>query len=376
MAWHYEAERLDGAGNGELIASELPLQNVSITQTLSGPDSMSATVSPAIGRLKDDDGLPLLSGDWSTAIYAIEDTEIAAGVILDQPRFNGPNFGLEGGGFAGYAYGMPYTASNFWVKIDYADAFRQIWTHLQSQPGGNLGLEVDAETMTGKTIGTELKQGEFDTINGPLTFEDGPWRLAWYQTSDLGAEMDKLVQQAPMDWRERHQYTNDGSHIRHFIDLGYPKIGRVINDLRFVIGENVAIPEIADHGEIYANEWLQLGAGEGSAMVRGSSSAPRRGLRRVRVGTDKTLKTVASANSSASLNLRKAANIRDVTSLTLFDHPNAPSGSVRVGDELLLEGRVDWTEISMWVRVTSRTITPGNLASVQLNVTRTDRMAG
>lgn len=376
MTWHYEAERLDGAGGGELLASDLPLQNVAITQTLSGPDTMTATISPEVARLVGDDGLPILSGDWSTAIYAIEDHDIRCGIILDEPTFSGPTYKIEGGGFAGYAYGQPYTASNFWIQIDSIDAFRQIWTHLQSQPGGNMGLEVDATTMSGKKIGTALQQGQFDTISGPLTYESGPFRLSWYSTPDLGAEMDKLVQATPFDWRERHVYTTDGDHIRHFLDFGYPKIGRQLTDLRFVIGENVQIPDIAEHGGAYANEFLTLGAGEGAAMVRGSASAPRRGLRRVKLVADKSLTTPAAANTRSQLEVRKAQNIREITNIVLYDHPNAPVGAVQAGDELYLEGRVDWTEVGMWVRVTDRTITPDNLASVSLTVTRTDRMNG
>lgn len=374
MGWHYEAERLDGAGNGELLASDLPLQNVSLTQTLSGTDSMTADITPELARLKGDDGQPLFSGDWTTAIYAVASEEVAGGYILDEPRFTGQSWSLEGGGFAGYAYGTPYTDSNFWVGIDAIDAFRQIWTHLQAKPGGNLGLIVDSTTMSGIKIGTALQQGQFDTINGPLTFESGPFRLAWYQTQDLGQEMDKLAKATPFDWLERHQY--DGDTIKHYLDFGYPKIGRRLEEHRFVVGENVAVPTVADHGMEYANEILQLGAGEGAAMIRGSASTQRRGLRRVKVVQDQTLKSIGTANSAARATLQRAQNIRDVTDITLFDHPHAPIGAVSVGDELYLEGRTGWVELGMWVRVVSRTIRPADLSAVSLTVTRTDRLVG
>lgn len=373
--WHFEAERLDGAGAGELLASDLPLQDVSLTQTLSGADGFTASISPRVNRLIGDDGQPIFSGDWTTAIYAITpDDEIAGGYVLDEPRFTGQSFELEGGGFCGYPYGMPYTDSNFWVGIDAIDAARQIWSHLQAKPGGNLGLIVDSTTMSGIKIGTQLQQGQFDTINGPLTFESGPFRLAWYQTQDLGQELDKLAKATPFDWLERH--TRNGDVIEHHLDFGYPKIGRRLEDLRFVIGENVAVPTLADHGMEYANEILQLGAGEGAAMIRGSASTVRRGLRRVKVVQDQTLKSIATANSAARATLQRAQNIRDVTDLTLYDHPHAPLGAVRVGDEFYLEGRLDWIDVGMWVRVVQRTIRPADLSAVQLTVTRTDRLTG
>lgn len=375
MGWHFEAERLDGDGNAELLVSDLPLQDVSLTQTLSGADGFTATVTPEIGRLIAPDGKPLLRGDWSTAIYAVTDEyEVAGGYVLDEPKFNGPAWSLEGVGFAGYMYGQPTVDSQFWIQIDSIDAAREVWEHLQSKPGGNIGLTLDTTTMSGKKIGTALQQGQFDTINGPLTFESGPFRLSWYMTQDLGTEFDTLAKNTPFDWVERHVY--EGDVIKHYLDFGYPKIGRRLENQRFVIGENVALPQVQDHGGEFATEILVLGAGEGAAMVRGSYSGPRPGVRRVKVVQDQTLKTVAAANARAKVEWQKAQSIRDITDITLFDHPHSPIGSVAVGDELYLEGRVDWIEIGMWVRVTSRTIRPADLSAVQLTVTRTDRMVG
>ena len=373
--WHYEAERLDGAGGATLLASDLPLDDVSLTQTLSGADSMTASITPEVARLLGPDGEPLLAGDWSTAIYAIsDDGEVMSGTVLETPSFNGPSYSLEGTGFCGYPYGQPCVTSQFWVGIDAIDAAREVWEHLQSQPGGNLGVNVDSTTMSGKKIGTKLTQGQFDTINGPLTFESGPFRLAWYQTNDLGDQIDQLSKNTPFDWVERHQF--EGDEIKHYLDFGSPKIGRRLENLRFVVGENVALPQDTDHGGDFATEILVLGAGEGAAMIRGSYSGPRRGVRRVKVVQDQTLRTATAANARAKLEWQRAQNIRDITSITLFDHPHAPVGSVAVGDELYLEGRVDWIEIGMWVRVTSRTIRPADLSSVTLTVSRTDRMAG
>jgi hypothetical protein len=375
MGWHYEAERLDGAGGAVLLAGDLPLNDVSLTQTLSGADSMTANITPEVGRLIGVDGQPLFSGDWSTAIYAITDEgEVVSGTILEQPVFNGPSYALEGTGFCGYPYGQPCVTSQFWVGIDSIDAAREVWEHLQGQPGGDIGVQVDSTTLSGRKIGTALQQGQFDTINGPLTFESGPFRLAWYQTNDLGDVIDQLAKNTPFDWRERHVYTGD--EITHHLDFGYPKLGRRLEAQRFVIGENVGVPQVTDHGGEFATEILVLGAGEGAAMIRGSYSGRRTGVRRVKVVQDQNLKTVAAANARAKVEWQRAQVIRDITDITLFDHPHAPIGSVAVGDELYLEGRVNWIEVGMWVRVTSRTIRPADLSSVSLTVSRTDRMAG
>lgn len=45
--WRYMAQTMDGTGTpGAWLSHELPLSNVSITDVLSGPPQMTATISP------------------------------------------------------------------------------------------------------------------------------------------------------------------------------------------------------------------------------------------------------------------------------------------------------------------------------------------
>jgi len=370
--WRYIAQRLTGDGStGDFLDFDVPISGVGITDNLSGHNALTGTIKPEFGRMLADDGSLLLE-EYGTAIWAENGGEIRGGGILTHSDFDGPEWKLETTGFTGYAEGMPYTDSTFFVEADPLDIYRHVWEHLQGKPGGDLGLEVST-LKTGLKVGVELEQGEFDTQSGPLSFESGPVKLTWYQTHDLGDFLTKLASDTPFDWHERHWW--DGDVIRHKVDLGYPRIGRRRDDLRFVIGENVSVsPSIAVAGEDYASEVLALGSGEGAAMVKGHSSRPTRRLRRVAVVADSSLLTAAATNSLAEREIAWRAITDSISGITCIDHPHARVGSVNVGDEIFIEGRIGWRTLETYARVTSISITPDQGNVMQLAVTRSDRL--
>lgn len=371
--WRYIAQRLTGDGStGDFLDLDLPLSGVSITDNLSGHNAIEATITPQFGRLVAPDGT-LLIEEWGTAIWAENGGEIRGGGIVTHSGFDGPTWTIETTGYSGYPDGMPYTDSTFFVEADPLDIYRHVWTHLQSKTGGNLGLEI-SDLKTGLQIGVALEQGEFDTVSGPLTFESGPVKLTWYETHDLGDFLTKLAEDTPFDWHERHYW--DGDVIRHKIDLGYPRIGRRREDLRFVVGENVsAVPSVAVNGEDYASEILVLGSGEGAAMLRGSSSRPTNKLRRVAVVQDSSLMSADATNSIARQEIAWRSAVDTLDGISVYDHPNAPVGSVGLGDEIYIQGRLGWRTIEFWARVTSITISPDRPDVMTLAVTRSDRLA-
>ena len=371
--WRYIAQRLTGDGStGDFLDFDLPLSDVSITDNLSGHNEISATISPEFGRLFTPDGSLLLE-EWGTAIWAENGGQIRGGGIVTHSGFDGPQWTIETTGYSGYPEGMPYTDSTFFVEADPLDIYRHVWDHLQSKPGGNLGLEVST-LKSGLQVGVALEQGEFDTVSGPLTFESGPVKLTWYETHDLGDFVTNLANATPFDWHERHWW--DGDVIKHKIDLGYPRMGRRREDLRFVVGENIsAIPSVEVSGEDYASEVLVLGSGEGAAMLRGYSSRPTSKLRRVAVVTDSSLMSAQATNDIARQEIAWRSAVDSLSGITVYDHPNAPVGSVDLGDEIYIEGRLGWRTIEFWARVTSISISPANAEVMALAVTRSDRLA-
>lgn len=373
--WRYIAQRLTGDNAGEFLDWDLPLEGVELERVLSGAPTLDATISPKFSRLVGSDGQLLLDDRWNTAIWAENDGDIRGGGILVQSGFQGPDWRIGTVGFSGYPQDMPYVGAWYGVQIDPLDILRQIWDHLQSQPGGDLGLEV-SDLKTGLKIGTELEQVEFDTQSGPLSFESGPYKLNWYQNHDLAGDIDKLAENTPFDYTERHFWDGDES-IRHALDLGYPKIGNKRDDLRFVFGENIfESPSIERDGYDFATEAMVLGAGEGRRMRRGSSFRPRLGLRRVAVISDPTLRSVRDCNARANAEMQWRQKLDDIGEIVVRDHPHAPLGAIDLGDTIILEGRAsEWREVDMQVRVMAIRIRPEEANSAVYTVTRTDRLA-
>lgn len=374
--WRYLATRLNGDGTETLLDPDLPLEDVSVDTLLSGDDGIDAKIEPAYSRLLGPDGKPLLQ-EWSTAIYAEADGEIRAGTILANSGFTGKTWDLECVGFTGYGRDLPYTGGGYkGIKVDPIDVGRTIWGHIQGHPGGNIGLTLDPTTTGGVvTIGTELRQVEFDTVSGPVSFEAGPYKLNWYSNHDLQGDFDDLANETPFDYRTHHYW--DGDIIRHRVEIGYPKLGRRRNDLRFVYGVNIFdAPDVDRSGDIYASGTMVLGAGEGASMINAIIEPPggTGRLRRIAVVIDDTIKSKKKAISRAESENQWRANQDDVTSFVAIDHKSAPYGAAQVGDEIRLEGKTDWVDIDSWVRVLSISAQParGNLA--EYTVARTDKL--
>lgn len=216
------------------------------------------------------------------------------------------------------------------------------------------------------------------TVDDPKVYQLDSYKINWYTNHDLSSDIDDLAANTPFDWHLIHRWSDeyDDADLQHHFRIGYPKLGRKITDLRFVLGENIhEVPSIERDGEEFANDIIVIGNGEGAAAVRGRAYRPTPGkMRRTKVVTDQTLKTVAQCNARANQEIAKRATLENVNEVVLIDHPHAPVGSVQLGDEFLLEGDTGWIEMSTWVRVLGRTIIPDEGDRVRLSVIRTDRL--
>lgn len=198
--------------------------------------------------------------------------------------------------------------------------------------------------------------------------EEDPYVLHWSSTHDLGKVIDDLATDTPFDMVERTVW--DGDHLRHRLEIRYPRRGTRRTDLRFVIGENVMVPRDAVAGGDYASDIQVLGAGEGAKMVRSLQGTGAPGIRRVRVHTDKTITKDRDADLRARALAPALHGALSITDLAVMDHPNAPVGALTVGDEIYLQGRIDWTEVDMWLRVETITHRPDRPDVIALSVTR------
>jgi hypothetical protein len=368
--WSFIAQR---ATTGEFIDWDVPIRLDSLEWELNGPGALTGTIAPDAGGLRGSDGRPLLE-EWGTLLYAEADGEIRWGGIVVSCSFEGESWRLECAGFATYPHSVIYDGDYSQIGVDPADVIRHIWAHVQSFPDGNLDVAVVGDS-------TPVRLGR-DAWDETVANEDGstdvkhheaePYVLLWTDSTNCGAEIDDLAKSAPLDWAEKHRWSPDGESVVHEIQLAYPRLGRRRDDLVFVQGDNVTnVLTVESNGDDFANTVLGLGAGEGRAMLRRSTSLRDGRLRRVATYSDKAITDSGrlDAHIAAELNARRAA-LR-ITSLDVIDHDNARLGAWQVGDDVLVRAEVPWLgEIEMWVRITAWALTGDHTAT--LTVSRSD----
>ena len=464
-SWRYLGFRMNGDGTESMVSPELPLDDVELTPTLSGVPGFKASIPVEMPTLTDSKGDSLLV-PWSTVIYPEQSGVIRGGYIISDITENGPKLDITGVGFTGYSKNTPYQGERTWVNGDALDITRHVWDHIQSQPGSNIGLQLEQD-KSGELLGRlptdqwmTIREGQktnllpvgtpfkyvwvktpakpavtrkttklvnkkrvttvkttpakpavtvtlygrstreytlpkddhmmvlwntktravwrdeggngthpgyerfgFVTKNKPKEDTEGvtlePYKLAWYADHDLASKLDDLAAQGNFDWWEDHRW--NGDRVEHFLRFSVPRAGRVRNDLRFVLGENVIdYPTVEKKSDNTITEVSVLGAGEGRAMIRGTWISDRRGkLRRVHTVTDKTITTRDAANRRAA-EVGRALTGFSISSLTVRNHPNAPLGSWSLGDTITyLQPNQGWSGLRDYPgRVVSYTINP------------------
>jgi len=327
---------------------DAPLSGVQVTDDLSGPGGIDATITPEHARLK---GLTRsMLQPWKSVLVSELDGQIKGVGIVENVTVEGPNLGLTAVGVPGYLTDMPYLEDHQHIDVDPLDMVRKIWSHVQAQAGSNLGVRVDS-TRSPVRIGEEVREVEFTTSEGEdVEFEAGPYTLAWWKTDNLAKEVDDLAKRCPFDYRIEHKWRGEG--IDSFLRLGYPRLGGR-KDSRFVVGENVTVaPKIDYEGVEYASEALVLGAGEGRKMRRGQAARATDRLRRCAIVVDKTATSNAQANRTAERQVASRVGDPDISELVVRDHPNTRIGSWQVGDEIYVQTPDGWDAAGgMWVRV-------------------------
>lgn len=357
------AQRIDGSGvPGEWLDMDLPLTGAQITDVLSGPPQLSGRIEPVYRRLKASDGRPLLD-EWGTVIYAEASGQIRGTGIYTTGRFSGPKWELDGAGLTAYPKGMGYEAEASFVDIDPLDVVRNIWEHLQAGQDSNLGLVVDSSTTTPVRIGTPAAG---DSRSGP--FELNPW-----STDDLGAVIDDLARTTPFDYRELHTWNQTRTQVEHELRFYYGRVGVRRHGLRFVLGENIhTVPVATRGGDSFANHIRFLGAGEGRDMVLAEARMSDGRLRRMTTLDDKSVQFRETAQTRARRELERRQPLLSVTSVVVRDTPTTPLGSWEVGDEIRLQGELEWVDVDLWARVLSITVSPDEPELIGMSLVRAD----
>lgn len=349
MDWSYVVTRLHGNGRETVLENDLPLLGVEVTDDLSGPGGITGDLSPEIPRV-DRDKLFL---PWQTGVYVQDPSRhLRGGAILADLSETGPTMSIDCVGHSGYLTGQYFPGVKNYVATDAMQIHYELWRYAQHFDGGDIGVELDEWERSGVRLGTAPRDVNFQTSKGEdVSFEAGPYTLAYWETDDMGKVQDDLASETPFEYRMEHSW--DGEQIRHYMRRNAPRIGRKLKR-RFVLGENVfTVPEIV-YGE-YVTEVTVLGAGDGRKAIRSAPVQHPGGVRRAIVIQDKNIKSKQQANRRARLEMNARRGDPDAETLVIANHKHAPIGSYLVGDEIYVDLPGKY---SGWGRIISTSLVP------------------
>lgn len=303
--------------------------------------------------------------------------------------YNGKSYAMlaEGRSFV-YTWDSPSRARQFGMATrDYIASDPSIPTSsvFRNKTTGVLMQDTTANRTTLGLIPTGVPNGweVFGVLSPTYTPSDDdangteaqPWGFSWYSDQDMGSKWDTLATDGKFDFYESH--VRDGETLEHTLHIA-PSIGRVRDDLRFVVGRNVIqVPEIEVDGDDYSDEIWVYGAGEGRNMIRASWQIPGSDrLYRPKVFTYKDIRTTIQAQKMAQQIGQAYSGDQDLTSLVVYNTPNAPLGSWGLGDTITPIGsKLGWAgKANIPVRILGYDLSPTDNDSATLTVVRADKV--
>jgi hypothetical protein len=257
------------------------------------------------------------------------------GYIFDENRLWGPDVGSG-------------TTTNPEIpRPDPLAIAHDLWAYVQGQPDSALDVQMLGDATTGGAVFI----GNYEE----------PYRLRWTDIPDVGQEIDNLAESTPFDYVDGCHWSGDpldpSSVPVHTVTWGFPRLGTRRNDLRFALGENIAIMPECSTLDGFANDVLGIGKGNGARMAKGRATVSDGRLRRTRIVTDKTatdqrIQTI----TQQFLNRLGGRNRLNVTQVAIMDHPNAKLSTIGLGDEVFVQFfHPEWGDVAQWVRVTAIT---------------------
>lgn len=330
--WNFLAGRLTGDGNIEITETDLPIEIDSIDRKLGEPKTLSGSITNRVKRLQKD-GKPVFE-PWNTVVIATVDDNIRGMGIYREPSFNGEVWDLDVAGFGCYPQETLYDGTYSKVDVDPLTVWRHIWDHIQSQPGGNIGVVLDRETTSPSRIGTV----------------EEPYKLNYWDNLDLYNDITALSQDAPFDWVERDRWNADGEP-ECYLEAGHPEIGRIVKEGGIILGVNLETTPAIGAGGAATDVWV-YGPGEGSARIRGYAGLTSPGrVRRTKVIDDPTARTTTTANARAARALARSQAVFTVDSVDIVDHPSLRIDTIELGNQYRLYAETPHATVDQFVRV-------------------------
>ncbi len=372
------------------------LRDVSIEWNMSAPGELTCTVDALTSRQKAHDGKSLFL-EWSTFIYAEEDDKIKFGGVLTSNES-----GDEGErsfvftSFSGYPTGRIFLAHDddpeqagkaTALRYYETDAFiviRKLWNYLQGTTNGNIGVNV-SNNLAGHDIGSadpgsrpvrrdkEDKKDYEKRVTAWQSAVNEPYEIAWWNTPDIGNEIDNILAEAGAEYIEEHSWSDPSTKevVQHNIYLNAGNPGANRNDLRFVEGENILVPPpVSTEATAYANFVRAIGAGEDRHTLSKDAYADDGRLRRDMIAASKGLYDPKQIKQLANDTLAIAQDASKYDTLEVYNHPNAPIGSWSLGDEIIIQTHSQFVELNERVRIVGWAMSPDEPDTAVLEIMR------
>lgn len=325
--------------SGVITSRDLNVTNLVMQRALSGPCDIQCDVNPNDPSVEGIYFKPwghlihiekVMLGKrriWVSGIVAPSDIDEKTGILH-----------LKAKGFAGYPKGIPLLEDFNWIANDAFKPIVEIWRHLQSYSNGDLGVEIFPQASGVEMLPGYSYDGTTMSLNFFATFVRAADKL------DCGDYIDALAKSIPFDYVERSEWNGDRTDIVKKIELGYPRLGVIQDNLAFVFNENVLTGK--PHTETQIDWVSDIGVTGFFPGFQYSSELANADPDRVRRYLDETTANLDSNERAAAwahrLLARRQAPAYWETITIDMHHPNAPFGSFDVGDTITVTGPMSW----------------------------------
>lgn len=336
--------------HGNILARDVIGQEAKIVRRLSGPSEIEIKLHPKEPSLQlANSAGPIPFKPWGHWCHALKEDQEgekiwASGIFV--PSEIEPETGIMTAkfeGFSNYPKGIPWLENWNPIAVDPFEIVKRIWTHIQSYPQGNLGVEVYPDDS-----GTQMLPG-FSFNNEEFVQDFFAIFIRAIDKNDCGDYINKLARDIPFDYFEESTWNSITSSVDKKLRLGYPNGGIDQEGIVFRIGENIVASTQKQEAEVnWFSDIIIDGYFPGKVYSSTISNADPDRYRRVMTETDLNVNSNerAAAWGKRRLTRRQFPNQYESIIIDPY-HPNAPWGTYDVGDLVRVVGPLNWSNVQM-----------------------------